>query len=297
MIAGGSEGYGNGGSAGARMSEKRVGVIGWPVTHSLSPAMHNAAFAALGMTDWRYDLLPVPPDIVGHSLRTLRGEGGYLGVNVTIPLKQEVLRHTQPDDLARALGAANTIDFRTNTATNTDVAGFIDDLRANGIDPAGISVLVLGAGGAARAAVYGLTRAGAAVTVTNRTLERAQVMLADLTAAAGLRGVEALPLAQAAQHNPQVIVNCTPAGMWPHVDSSPWPDAVPFPESVTVYDMVYRPARTRLMALAEAHGGRSIGGLGMLVRQGAAAFALWTGQQPPVDVMFAAARAALESRD
>lgn len=275
------------------MSENRVGVIGWPVTHSLSPAMHNAAFAALGLTDWRYDLLPVPPDIVAHSLRTLRGEGGYVGVNVTIPLKEAVLAHTQPDALALALGAANTIDFRTNISTNTDVGGFIDDLGANGVALAGTRTLVLGAGGAARAAVYGLARAGADVIVANRTPERAQAMLANLASAAGVRGVEAMSLEQAAQTDPSLIVNCTPVGMWPRVDACPWPDEIPFPEGATVYDMVYRPAHTRLMALAVARGGRAVGGLGMLVRQGAAAFALWTGQTAPIDVMLAAAQRAL----
>ncbi|MGQ9889497.1 MAG: shikimate dehydrogenase [Aggregatilineales bacterium] len=275
------------------MSLYRVGLIGWPVTHSLSPAMHNAAFAALGLADWRYDLLPVPPDIVGHSLRTLRGEGGYLGVNVTVPLKEKVLAHTQPDDLARAVGAANTIDFRTNVSTNTDVAGLISDLEANRIALLGTRALVLGAGGAARAAVFGLVRAGASVVVANRTMARAQAMLANLALAANVRGVEALPLEEAAAAQPGLIVNCTPVGMWPQVDSCPWPDDIPFPEGAVVYDMVYRPARTRLMALAEAHGGRAIGGLGMLVRQGAAAFTLWTGQAAPFDVMLAAAQAAL----
>ncbi len=275
------------------MSLYRVGVIGWPVTHSLSPAMHNAAFAALGLTDWRYDLLPVPPDIVGHSLRTLRGEGGYLGVNVTVPLKEKVLAHTQPDDLARAVGAANTIDFRTNVSTNTDVAGLIGDLEANGVALSGTRALVLGAGGAARAAVFGLAQAGASVIVTNRTMARAQAMLANLALAANVRDVEALPLEEAAAAQPGLIVNCTPVGMWPQVNLCPWPDDVPFPEGAVVYDMVYRPARTRLMALAETRGGRAVGGLGMLVRQGAAAFTLWTGRAAPFDVMLAAAQAAL----
>jgi shikimate dehydrogenase len=279
------------------MTEKRVGVIGWPVTHSLSPAMHNAAFAALGLADWRYDLVPVPPDIVGHSLRTLRTEGGYLGVNVTVPLKEAVLAHTQPDALARALGAANTIDFRTGVSTNTDVGGFIADVQANGIALAGARVLVLGAGGAARAAVYGLAQAGAEVMVANRTPERAQAMLANLALTAGLRGVQVLSFAQAAAAGAALIVNCTSAGMWPRVESCPWPDDVHLPEGVTVYDMVYRPARTRLMALAEAGGGRAIGGLGMLVRQGAAAFTLWTEQPAPVEVMLAAARAALAAAE
>lgn len=275
------------------MDEKRVGVIGWPVTHSLSPAMHNAAFAALGLAGWRYDLLPIPPDILGPGLRTLRDEGGYLGVNVTVPLKEAVLAHIRPDALARALGAANTIDFRSDTATNTDVGGLIEDLRANDIALDGARALVIGAGGAARAAVYGLAQAGAEVLVANRTPERAQAMLAALALNAGLRGAAAVTFEQAAAAAPALLVNCTPAGMWPRVDGCPWPDGAPFPAGAAVYDMVYRPARTRLMALAEAAGGRAVGGLGMLARQGAAAFTLWTGQAAPVEVMLAAAQAAL----
>ena len=270
--------------------------MGWPVEHSLSPAMHNAAFAALGMTDWRYDLLPIQPDIVRQSLKILRDEGGYTGVNVTVPHKQAVMPYVKPDQIARALGAANTIDFRDKTATNTDVAGLIEDLKANSVKLEGESVLVMGAGGAARAAVYGLVHAGANVVVTNRTAERAQVMLADLTLSAGIRSAQFKPLEEAAKDYFSLIINCTPVGLWPNVEASPWPDDLPFPQSVTLYDMIYRPERTRLMETCESHGGRAIGGLGMLVRQGAAAFKIWTGKDASVDVMFDAARAALMAK-
>jgi shikimate dehydrogenase len=276
--------------------QHKVGVIGWPVEHSISPAMHNAAFQWLGMTDWFYDRIAIPPDIVGHSLRTLRDEGGYVGINVTVPHKQAVMRYVKPDEIAQALGAANTIDFRDDTATNTDVAGLIDDLVANDVRLDGENVVVLGAGGAARAAVYGLVRAGARVSVVNRTREKAQVMLADLTLSAGIRGVDVVSLEEAARSDVSLIVNCTPAGMWPNEDASPWPDDVPFPRGVTVYDMIYRPRFTRLMATAEAQGGRAIGGLGMLVRQGAASFVKWTGVEPPIKVMYEAAEAALATK-
>jgi shikimate dehydrogenase len=276
--------------------QHKVGVIGWPVEHSISPAMHNAAFQWLGMTNWFYDRIAIPPDIVGHSLRTLRDEGGYVGINVTVPHKQAVMRYVKPDEIAQALGAANTIDFRDDTATNTDVAGLIDDLVANDVRLDGENVVVLGAGGAARAAVYGLVRAGARVSVVNRTREKAQVMLADLTLSAGIRGVDVVSLEEAARSDVSLIVNCTPAGMWPNEDASPWPDDVPFPRGVTVYDMIYRPRFTRLMATAEAQGGRAIGGLGMLVRQGAASFVKWTGVEPPIKVMYEAAEAALATK-
>jgi shikimate dehydrogenase len=274
----------------------RVGIIGWPVTHSISPAMHNAAFTALGLNDWNYELAPIPPDIVGKGLRTLRDEGGFIGVNVTVPLKEKVIPYVRADERARAIGAVNTIDFRDGTGTNTDALGFMDDLRAHGIEVLGQRVIVLGAGGAARAAVYGLVKAGASVTVVNRTPQRAQVMLADLSLSAGLMNADVRTLDQAAEAGASLIVNCTSVGMWPNVQESPWIEGVPFPNNVVVYDMVYRPERTRFMEQVEQVGGRAVGGLGMLVRQGAAAFAIWTGLPAPVEVMFAAARNALSAR-
>lgn len=275
------------------MSEQRVGLIGYPVSHSLSPAMHNAAFKALGMTDWHYDAMEIPPDIVRHGVSEPR-QHGYIGINITIPHKQAVMKHCKPDALARTVGAVNTIDFRTDIGTNTDVPGLIEDLTANNIPLKGETVIVLGAGGAARAAVYGLWQAGAQVIVVNRTPDKAQAMLTELTISGGVQGVRAMSLEEAAlDTNASLIVNSTPVGMHPYIDASPWTEDLPFPEGITVYDMIYRPAKTRLMAQAEAHGGRAIGGLGMLVRQGAAAFEIWTGRPAPLDVMFAAVREAL----
>jgi shikimate dehydrogenase len=240
------------------------------------------------MSDWSYELLPIPPDIIKLGLRELR-DHGFIGVNVTVPHKQAVMPFVKPDERARAAGAVNTIDFRDNRGTNTDIAGFIDDLKANNVELANANVLVLGAGGAARAAVYGLSQEGANIGVINRTPDRAQQMMADL-------GVDArvMTFDDTDDWYIDLVVNCTSVGMWPHVDECPWPDDVPFPEGVTVYDMVYRPERTRLMDKAEAHGGRAIGGLGMLVRQGAAAFEIWTGVKPRVEVMLEAARTKLK---
>jgi shikimate dehydrogenase len=249
--------------------------------------MHNAAFAALGMTDWLYDKIAIPPDILKLSLREL-ADHGYIGVNLTVPHKEAALALTRPDELARAVGAVNTIDFRTKVGTNTDVIGFISDLRAHDVPLEGQRVLLLGAGGAARAAAYGLNRAGAVIAIANRTPERAERLIADLALDARL-----LPLEDAAEFAPSLVVNSTSAGMFPKVDESPWPDGVPFPPGVAAYDMVYRPRRTRFLAQAEEAGGRAIGGLGMLVRQGAAAFRIWTGVEPPVDVMTQAAEQAL----
>lgn len=266
----------------------KVGVIGWPVEHSLSPVMHNAAFAVLGMEDWQYDKLPVPPDIVGHSLRVLQREGGYIGVNVTVPLKQEALKHVLPDQTAQRIGAVNTIDFRENKGYNTDAIGFLNDLKAHGVDVKDANVLVIGAGGAARAAVYGLAYAQAKVAVVNRTPQKAQQMIDDLLVSAQVMTFE-----QASAWDAALIVNCTSAGMIPNVDESPWAKDVPLPSGAVVYDMVYRPSKTLLMQRAEAAGHRTIGGLGMLVRQGAAAFELWTKREAPIEVMFSALEKAL----
>jgi shikimate dehydrogenase len=267
----------------------KVGVIGWPIEHSLSPAMHNAAFAALGMSDWEYDKYAIPPDIVKLSLREFR-DAGFIGLNVTVPHKQAVMPYVKPDEIAKAVGAVNTIDFRHNRGTNTDVAGVMDDLAAHGVNPsAGMQVVVLGAGGAARAAVYGLAQAEARITIVNRTPERARELIDSLRVRAVVGEVDAV--AEAA-----LIINCTSAGMQPKVDDSPLPDDAPLQPGVVVYDMVYRPAVTKLMRQAEAAGGRAIGGLGMLARQGAAAFKIWTGVEPPVDVMLAAAQRELDKR-
>lgn len=266
----------------------KVGVIGWPVEHSLSPVMHNAAFAALGMADWYYDRIAIPPDIVRLSLRELR-DHGYIGLNVTVPHKQAVMPFVKADAIARAVGAVNTIDFRTNEGTNTDVIGFMDDLTAHAIDVRGQRVLVLGAGGAARAAVFGLVRAGAEVLVVNRTLERAQNLAIDLGGS-----IRALPFEQVVHEPVTLIVNCTSVGMWPHTHESPWPQELPLPRDAIVYDMIYRPAKTQLMLQAEAAGLRAIGGLGMLARQGAAAFQRWTGVRAPLDVMIDALQTELK---
>ncbi len=276
------------------MAIKRVGVIGFPVEHSLSPIMHNAAFAALGMRDWQYDAMSIPPDILRLGLREPKNHG-YIGINVTVPHKEAIMEYVRPDEKARAIGAVNTVDFRNNVGTNTDADGLINDLRANQVAIRGQRVLVLGAGGAARAAVYGLLREGASVVIVNRTKSRADKLVAQLRASARVKGAAVMTLDQAADWGMSLIVNCTSVGLHPHIEQSPWIHGVPFPEGLTVYDMVYRPANTALMQQCIAHGGRAIGGLGMLARQGAIAFELWTGVEPPIDLMVRALQEALET--
>jgi shikimate dehydrogenase len=279
------------------MTQNRVGVVGFPIEHSLSPAMHNAAFKALGMDgEWLYDAMSIPPDIADYAVKEPKRHG-YIGLNVTIPFKQKALEWGKPDDKARAIGAVNTLDFRDDSGTNTDVAGFIGDLKAHNVAIKGERVLVLGAGGAARAAVYGLVLEGAEVVVVNRTMDKASYMLFQLTVSAGIQGVRALTLDEAVEWKPALIVNSTSAGMYPKIEDTPWINGLPMPEGVTLYDMVYTPAQTALMQQVEDAGGRAIGGLGMLVRQGAEAFKIWTGVEPPLDVMLDTVRLELNKRE
>ena len=278
------------------MKTKRVGVIGFPVEHSLSPIMHNAAFEALNMRDWHYDAMSIPPDILRLGLREPR-DHGYIGINVTVPHKEAIMQFVRPDEKARAIGAVNTVDFRSNIGTNTDADGFINDLSAHDLPVAGERVLVLGAGGAARAAVYGLAGAGAELAIVNRSKSRAEALVRHLRASAGIDGLQIKTLAEAADWGMSLIVNCTSVGLHPHVDQSPWAQDLPFPAGISVYDMVYRPANTALMRQCIAHGGRAIGGLGMLARQGAIAFELWTGVAPPIDLMQRVLQEALDKAD
>ncbi len=287
-----------------------VGLIGWPVEHSLSPVMHNAAFQALGLP-WCYVPLPVPPGKVEAAVRGIAALG-FRGVNVTIPHKRAVipvLDRLAPD--AAALGAVNTVAVAredggqvTLIGHNTDAEGFIRALRRAGRDPTGVRAVILGAGGAARAAVFALRRAGAAeVVVLNRTLSVAQALVADLEAVplpdGGTPGGRLVALSLTPEtvvesaRAADLLVNATPLGMWPDVQSSPWPDGVPVPSHLTVYDLVYNPPQTRLLEQARRSGAQAVGGLGMLVEQGALALEIWTGKPAPVEVMTRAYQRAL----
>ncbi|HSN76046.1 MAG TPA: shikimate dehydrogenase [Anaerolineae bacterium] len=326
----------------------RTGLLGWPLGHSVSPAMHNAAFQELGL-DGRYDALPTPSERLATTVAGLAA-AGYRGVNVTIPHKQAVMPLL--DELSpavQAIGAVNTIIVgpvngihRLNaqrplrawetddvpapegashfspaspapegalcsqpgisipgTATlrgdNTDWLGFLHPLDARGVDLAGKTALLLGAGGSARAVVYALLRRGLAhLSIWARNPARAAELAQHAESLAPSLTIHQLTNSPfPISHPPDLIINTTPLGMWPHIDVSPWPADLPMPSGALVYDLVYRPERTRFLQQAEAAGCATQGGLEMLVVQGAAAFELWTGQPPPLEVMMTAARAAL----
>jgi shikimate dehydrogenase len=269
-------------------STRLVGVLGWPVAHSRSPQMQNAAFAALEL-DFAYVPLPTPPERVPEAVRGLAALG-FAGANATVPHKAAVLAAADTcSPLARALGAANTLVVRpdgTVFADNTDVYGFSADLRAHGImiGP-GTRTLVLGAGGASRAVVYALAAAGATVAVVNRTPDRANelcqligVALPDAAARLSAHALHAaLPHDLAALvSDAELIVNTTSLGLHDG-DPLPWDAAaLPVGPGHTAYDLIYR--ETPFLAHARASGARAIGGLGMLVHQGAQSAALWTGR-------------------
>ncbi len=273
---------------------KLVGLIGYPVKHSLSPAMHNSAFAALGL-NWCYVPLPVLPEQLGEAVAGLRALS-FVGANVTVPHKETVMSYLDHVTLeAQAIGAVNTIVVREGRSVgyNTDWRGFLTALSEGGFDPQGKRAVVLGAGGAARAVVYALAQAGAQVTVLNRTPARAQALIQDFTPLFPPLSLLSFPLTLRTLEERTVeahlLVNTTPVGLWPEVDRSPWPEGLPFPGHLAVFDLVYNPCQTKLLRQARAAGSKVIGGLGMLVHQGAAAFELWTGEKAPVETMHEAA--------
>jgi shikimate dehydrogenase len=261
----------------------RLGVCGWPVAHSRSPAMHEAALAAVGLEGWSYQKLPIPPELFAETVRALPA-AGFRGVNVTIPHKQAALALADAASVAaREIGAANTLSFERDGAIhadNTDAPGLIEALAAAGWDPAGRAALVLGAGGVARAAVWALLRSGAArVEVWNRTPERARILADQLGA-----------WAVGAPREAEIVVNCTSVGL---ADPDATFKALPLQADSLgagscVVDMVYRDGGTRLLEAARTRGADVIDGLEILVAQGAASFERWTGRTAPRQAMRAA---------
>lgn len=280
-----------------------LAVLGYPITHSISPAMHNAALAEMAtreaaFADWRYVRFEVPPEDLPRALGLLH-EKRFRGLNLTLPHKiLAVAQAVAIDPTARPVGAVNTLRWRADgwEGFNTDGRGLADGLREDlGVELAGADVILLGAGGAARgAAVECLQRGVRSLWIANRTRENLDALLAllaPLAAGATLRGFAPGDAAEAGLPNGAVVVNATSAGL---TAGDPLPinlDALPAPRAV--YDMIYNPAETTLLAAARARGLPVANGLSMLVNQGARALEIWTGQQVPVQTMAAAARAAM----
>jgi shikimate dehydrogenase len=283
------------GVSGGRVSgaTRVAGVIGWPVAHSLSPAIHNAAFAALGL-DWIYVALPVPPGAGREAVAGLR-RLGIAGANVTMPHKTDVARAVDElSETARALQAVNTVvvEGERLVGHNTDAPGLDRFLRRDAaFDPAGRTALLYGAGGAARACALALARAGLArLVVAARDPARVSTMgdaLGDLPTE-----LVAIAFDAATAHPADLVVNATPLGA--DGRELPLPEIGP---GTCVVDLLYHPSPTPLTRAAKEAGAAAFGGLGLLLHQAALSFELWTGQVAPLEVMSAAAVAALAERD
>lgn len=268
-----------------------VVLLGDPVAHSRSPALHNAAFRALGL-DLAYVAAKVRPADLGAAVAGLRALGA-VGANVTIPHKATVLAHLDAlTDAARAAGAANTLVARDDGALegdNTDVGGFLDGLGPHARRLAGAEAVVFGTGGAARAVVYALLSAlgPARLTLAARTPAHAEALALDLAPYDPRGALAVVPLADAADalRAARLVVNATPLGMHPLVETTPWEDGRVFGPGQVVYDLVYAPRETRLLREATGRGATPIDGLPMLAAQAARAFRRWTGQALPDEVL------------
>ncbi len=269
---------------------KRVfGVFGDPIGHSLSPAMHNAAFSALKM-DCVYHAFRVRPEKLEKAM--LGAEAmGFGGLNLTVPLKETALKLDciRPDPLADKIGAINTVVFEKTgeiTGYNTDGLGAKKALLEAAVEIKGSKIVVAGAGGAARAIAFQLAADGAEITIINRTEERAIELAVDVSVAAlpgrikgtGLAGIKNL-LKEA-----DILINTTTLGMHPNTETA-IATAEELHSDLIVFDIVYNPLETRLLREARAAGAKTVSGVLMLVFQGAEAFKLWTGIEPPVELM------------
>ena len=262
--------------------KKIFGVLGDPVEHSLSPVMHNAAFEKLGM-DALYLAFQVSKDELGDAIRGAKSLG-IAGLNVTIPLKEHALSFVDMDEMTKQIGAINTIDFSSGRPVgyNTDGIGSLRVLKETVGEIKGKNVLILGAGGAAKAIAFYLDAEGAKVTVANRTKERA-VQLASRLSTADAIGLDAE--FEERIKDADVLINATSVGMHPHDNETPVYAELLHPDLV-VFDIVYNPMETRLLKEAKRAGvKRIVHGVKLLVYQGAASFKIWTNEEPPIAVM------------
>jgi len=279
-----------------------LGLIGYPLSHSLSPKLHEAALALLAIHG-EYLLYPVAPEEIVRLAELVKHmrDREINGLNVTIPYKQAIIPLL--DELtssAQAIGAVNTLYLNNDKLIghNTDAPGFLADqarfIRNSGIEK---KALVLGAGGAARAVVYALLKDGWKVSLAVRRadLNQARKLIEAFDQPTGSNSMDFVLLEagdlERLGSGIQLIVNATPIGMFPEADFSPWPNGLPFPKEAAIYDLVYNPRQTRLVREAQNAGLRATTGLGMLVEQAALSFACWTGRDVPREVLYAAVEA------
>ncbi|MDK2820122.1 MAG: shikimate dehydrogenase [Clostridia bacterium] len=263
--------------------------MGYPVEHSLSPLIHNAAFGATG-ENLLYLAFPVRPGELSTAVAGLKALG-FKGANVTVPHKEKIIKYLdRVEPIAARIGAVNTIVNNGNELVgyNTDGTGFIRSLNEAGFNPSGKNVLILGAGGAARAVAFALVDAKCTkLSIANRTLANAMKLADSLTDKCGLIP-EVYSMDEKELHlvlsEADLVINTTSLGMWPKVEDTPLPGGG-FKKGQWVYDLVYNPIETKFLKQARERGCYVISGLSMLLYQGAEAFTLWTGQDAPVEVM------------
>jgi shikimate dehydrogenase len=276
---------------------KRIYLLGYPLGHSISPAIHNAALRSCGLHGWRYETLALPPDKMSAMLEALRAPD-CIGANVTIPHKQTVIPFLDElSESARKIGAVNTIVKRDGKliGENTDAPGFIQSLREGHIQTRHARAFIFGAGGAAAALAFALANEGAQqLVVINRTTSRAAELADRLNAS--FPSLELAVNRWEWLSRANIIVNATAIGMAPQTDASPLPRGLTIPSGAVVFDLVYNPPETQLMHAAANAGARCIGGLEMLVYQGALSFQMWTEHEAPLRVMQAAAKHALRQQ-
>lgn len=282
-----------------------LGLIGYPLGHSISPLIHNESFKAAGI-DGNYRLFPVLPmpngenELLSVIEKMRRGE--LDGLNVTIPHKTTVIDYLDRlDPVSRAVEAVNTIYLKDDLliGTNTDVSGFINDLarqprfaeNKSALRNSGDSqhALVLGAGGAARAIVYGLLSKGWKVTIAARRIEQANKIAHSHNNSSKLNTIKTISLNKLEllgfKTRISLVINTTPLGMFPDTDKCPWPNVIPFPQDTFIYDLVYNPLETKMIQKARAEKLGNASGIGMLVEQAAESFFIWTGVQPPRQIL------------
>jgi shikimate dehydrogenase len=280
-------------------STRLIGILGNPVTHSLSPAMHNALFTQMGL-DLAYVPLRVETEDLGTAIQALRALQ-FRGANVTLPHKQNVIPLLDEiSELSKLIGAVNTIvnDNGRLLGTTTDPLGFREGFMATGLSFKGKSIAILGNGGSARTIAFTLAvmEDVGQIALVARNGEKSQQLAQEISAKTGKNLVCFSMSDYTAEAGAfQIVVNTTPIGMYPDIDVSPLPDDALLPSQI-IYDIIYTPERTKLLHAAQRRKLNVVGGLGMLVHQGAASFKLWTGMEPDIKLMYRTVRKSLRDQ-
>ncbi len=275
------------------MIKIQLGLIGYPLTHSHSPLIHEKALDSLGLMG-KYELFEISNTPEGKNtflnLLVKLKSGEIQGLNITIPHKQNVLEFLdQLSPSAEAIGAVNTIYIKNNKlyGDNTDAPGFLVSLKSSQLiqENKPKNSIVFGAGGSARAVVYALAKDGWNINLASRRIEQAQELRNSLSLSIpNTTSISIIKLSKGSIENHmekcQLLVNTTPVGMYPKIEKSPWPSGLDFPPQLNVYDLIYNPKKTLLCKNAETAGARTCGGLGMLIEQAALSFEIWTGKSP-----------------